>query len=176
MYSDVYVYILELNGGNFYVGKTNNIARRFNDHKNGRGCAWTRLHGGCKLIEIYPTENIFDEDKHTLDFMNMFGVEKVRGGSFSNIELTEEQLSIITRSIRNANDMCQECGERGHFINKCPLKNRVHTNVNNTNRFVGPDASTNTIFNAEHACARCFRSSHTTEQCYAKTNVYGKFI
>ena len=157
MYSDAYVYVLELNGGNFYVGKTNNIARRFNDHKNGRGCTWTRLHGGCKLIEIYQTENIFDEDKHTLDFMNMFGVDKVRGGSFSNIELKEEQISIITRSIRNANDMCQECGESGHFMNKCPSKSR----------FIPSNVST---------CSRCFRSSHTTEQCYAKIDVYGKFI
>jgi hypothetical protein len=159
MYSDVYVYILELNGGNFYVGKTNNIARRFNDHKNGRGCAWTRLHGGCKIIEIHNNENLFDEDKHTLDFMNMFGVDKVRGGSFSNIELTEEQKNIIGKSIRNANDLCQECGESGHFINECPSKEE-----------------TMRLGKRNNWCSRCFRTGHLVKECYAKTNIYGKFI
>lgn len=160
-----YIYVLELNGGNYYVGKTSNIASRFNDHKCGKGSSWTRIHGGCKLIEIHPCESLFDEDKHTLDFMDMFGLDKVRGGSFSNVVLTKEQKNVITKSIRNANGLCQECGEYGHFINNChSLRKNRYLSENTNGKY------------DEFTCKRCFRSNHTVENCYAKTTIDGKII
>jgi hypothetical protein len=162
-----YVYILELNGGNYYIGKTANIASRFNDHKCGKGSAWTRIHGGCKMIEIHPCESLFDEDKHTLDFMDMFGLDKVRGGSFSNVVLTEEQKNVITKSMRNANGSCEGCGEYGHFINNCTTSLEKSKHINKT---------TEVSEGNEDTCKRCFRSNHTVENCYAKTTINGKII
>jgi hypothetical protein len=114
-----YIYILELNGGNYYVGKTKDIAKRFNDHKSQKGSAWTRQHGGPKIIEIYECTSLFDEDKYTLEYMNAVGVDNVRGGSYSNCVLTIEQLNNITRALRNANNLCMTCGESGHFADIC---------------------------------------------------------
>jgi hypothetical protein len=132
-----YIYILELNGGNnvscfaenmpnslhvYYVGKTKDIAKRFNDHKSQKGSAWTKQHGyhnNCKIIEIYECTSLFDEDKYTLEYMNKVGVDNVRGGSYSNCILTTEQFNNITRALRNANNLCMTCGESDHFADMC---------------------------------------------------------
>ena len=38
------VYTLELQGGNFYVGYSDDIPKRMAEHFLGRGSHWTRLH------------------------------------------------------------------------------------------------------------------------------------
>jgi len=123
-----YIYILELNGGNYYVGKTKDIVKRFNDHKSQKGSAWTKQHacqtdqthqGCCKIIEIYECTSLFDEDKYTLEYMNAMGIDNVRGGSYANCVLTTEQRNNITRALRNANNLCMSCGESDHFSDMC---------------------------------------------------------
>ncbi len=38
------VYALLLDGGNYYVGKANDVAKRVNEHKQGGGAGWTKKH------------------------------------------------------------------------------------------------------------------------------------
>jgi putative endonuclease len=45
-----YVYLLLCTDGSFYTGSTNNLEKRFTDHKNGRGGAYTRSHLPLKII------------------------------------------------------------------------------------------------------------------------------
>jgi predicted GIY-YIG superfamily endonuclease len=49
-----YIYVLELRGGKYYVGKTSDVDHRFQQHKNGTGSVWTRLHPPVKIIERRP--------------------------------------------------------------------------------------------------------------------------
>lgn len=44
------LYVLQLENGKYYVGKTNDITRRYNEHKEGKGCEWTKIH--LSLIHI----------------------------------------------------------------------------------------------------------------------------
>lgn len=53
-----YIYILLCTGGSFYTGSTNNLEKRFLDHKNGRGGAYTRSH---KPIKIVYSEQLPDK-------------------------------------------------------------------------------------------------------------------
>jgi len=39
-----FVYILECQDGSFYTGITDDLKRRFSDHKNGKGGHYTRSH------------------------------------------------------------------------------------------------------------------------------------
>ena len=55
-----YVYILECNDGSFYTGITDDIPRRFLEHKAGQGGKYTRSKGGAKRIlytEQFPTRS-----------------------------------------------------------------------------------------------------------------------
>jgi putative endonuclease len=45
-----YVYILLCLDNSLYTGATNNLEKRFRDHKNGKGGAYTRSHKPLKLL------------------------------------------------------------------------------------------------------------------------------
>ena len=47
-----YVYILLCSDGSLYTGISNNPQKRFQDHKNGRGGAYTRSHKPIKIIYL----------------------------------------------------------------------------------------------------------------------------
>lgn len=89
------LYVLRLEDNCWYVGSTSNIYSRFKQHQeqNGRGSKWTELH---RPIEIYETRKIGItteseaakyEDIVTLEYMNKYGKEYVRGGGRCQINL-----------------------------------------------------------------------------------------
>lgn len=45
-----YVYILETKVGQFYTGVTDNIQRRMQEHKDGKGARFTRIYGFDRLV------------------------------------------------------------------------------------------------------------------------------
>lgn len=44
------VYIVECSNGALYVGASNDVARRFEQHKAGTGAKSVRAHGGAKAL------------------------------------------------------------------------------------------------------------------------------
>lgn len=81
------VYVLELNSGAIYVGKSDDLQRRIQQHRsNGpRAAAWVKEQGGvrkCLAPRVPPTDDLNDwERKETLVRMMIHGPEKVRAGS-----------------------------------------------------------------------------------------------
>jgi len=53
-----YLYFLLCDDNSIYTGVTNNIERRFSEHKNKRGGHYTSSHKAVKIIykEVYPTQ------------------------------------------------------------------------------------------------------------------------
>lgn len=45
-----FIYVLLCEDGSLYTGSTNNLRKRFLDHKNGRGGRYTRSHKVVKLV------------------------------------------------------------------------------------------------------------------------------
>lgn len=45
-----FVYVLICEDKSFYTGSTNNLKKRFFDHKNGRGGRYTRSHKPMEII------------------------------------------------------------------------------------------------------------------------------
>lgn len=86
-----WLYMLELEGGYFYIGITSrhNPQVRINEHFLGDGAAWTKLHEPVRVLSLkdlgyktrYEAEDV--EEIETQKAMDIFGYNNVRGGPLS---------------------------------------------------------------------------------------------
>jgi hypothetical protein len=113
------IYILKLEDGKYYIGKSANVERRFADHMSGNGSAWTRKHPPIEIEKVIKNISNFDEDKFTKEYMAIHGINNVRGGSYVTLELSADQQKFLKREIWGAQDRCARCGDETHFISQC---------------------------------------------------------
>lgn len=145
------VYVLRLENGKYYVGKTDNVINRLEDHVSDNGSAWTRTHKPLEVVEVIENASVYTEDAVTKKYMNQFGTENVRGGSYTQMNLDPKLVGSEKLEFRSATDSCLRCGRQGHWARDCYARTEVVQ-----------DAST---------CFRCGRSGHWASQCYARTRV-----
>lgn len=141
------IYILKLEGGKYYVGKTDNPTKRYQEHVEGNGSAWTKKYPPVAVEKIIPNASAFDEDKYTKEMMASKGIEHVRGGSYVRVTLESEQINVLTKELRSARDLCSGCGKTGHFVQRCPKKKVVVEEVD------------------EYGCEYCDRTFKTVFGC-----------
>jgi hypothetical protein len=55
-------------------------------------------------------------------YMSNYGIENVRGGTYSTIKLTDSVINFLQKEILHANNLCFNCGESGHYVNNCNEK------------------------------------------------------
>lgn len=80
-----WIYTLLLSDNNYYVGFTENLEQRMEQHFNGEGAKWTQIHKPIKIIEVVPETNDWQEDFTTLVMMRKYGIQKVRGGRWCQV-------------------------------------------------------------------------------------------
>jgi predicted GIY-YIG superfamily endonuclease len=119
------IYCLLLENECYYVGRTTNLPRRLAEHLEGNSTAWTKLHPVIRLYAKKENCDALDEDKYVKLMMQKVGIDKVRGGSYSQINLSRDQISCLQRELNTANNKCFRCGSSNHFIANCPT-NTVH--------------------------------------------------
>jgi hypothetical protein len=115
----VYIYVIQLEDDKFYIGKTHNPEFQLSRHFNPTGLAWTSKYAPVRVMELIKNCDEYDEDKYTRMYMDKYGIENVRGGTFC-----EEILSITTQSLlenmkNTSENMCDTCGQPGHFADHC---------------------------------------------------------
>jgi predicted GIY-YIG superfamily endonuclease len=80
------IYVLQLQGENWYVGTTSNdLACRLDQHASGFGAAWTRAHPPVKVhwTKTVPADDALRlEDAATRVLIRRHGRERVRGGRY----------------------------------------------------------------------------------------------
>ena len=152
----VYIYVLRLRQGKYYVGKTTSPISRISNHFDTGGSQWTRKYKPVEIIKVDSDCDDADEDKYTLQYMNKYGINNVRGGTFSTIDLDTTTTTIIKRMLDSQNDNCYRCGKTGHITNQCYAKTCVQ-------EYDGDSEE------EEYKCYRCGRAGHFADQCYAKT-------
>lgn len=83
-----HVYVLELEGANWYVGWSQDINTRIASHFLGAGAKWTQLYKPIAVHSVRPGTPLL-ETAVTVAMMTQYGWERVRGGSFCNVEMTK---------------------------------------------------------------------------------------
>ena len=77
------VYVLELEDECWYIGITHNLNLRFAQHMAGDGAVWTKMHRPIRIYDVYSEDATLRlENEVTQKFMEEFGEDKVRGGSW----------------------------------------------------------------------------------------------
>ena len=100
----IYIYILQLTDEKYYIGKTNYSNFCLDTHFTSNESIWTHKYKPIKLLELFENYNEYDEDKYTIMYMYKYGIDNVRGGSFTRIKLSEstiEHLSLMHNGKHN---------------------------------------------------------------------------
>ena len=80
------IYVLLCEGNHYYIGKTERkIEKRIEEHFRTNGSYWTKKYKPLKVVETIQSDDKMDEDKYTKKYMLMYGIEKVRGGSYTEM-------------------------------------------------------------------------------------------
>lgn len=57
------------------------------------------------------------------EMMRKYGIDRVRGGSYSSHHLSQNQIRALETEIRGASGSCFRCGGNGHWARDCPDNN-----------------------------------------------------
>jgi len=80
------IYVLELEDDCFYIGITMNLNLRIAQHLAGSGAQWTKMHRPIKIVEVfYEGCTRQKEDEVTKKYVEIYGAECVRGGSWCRV-------------------------------------------------------------------------------------------
>ena len=123
------IYTIKLQCGKYYVGRSNIPEQRILEHFRTGGSEWTRMFRPIQIISQVKGDP-YDEEKYTLQAMERYGVDNVRGGSYCKVYLSEDERKKALQTIRSVGDLCYRCGKKGHFANNCyGFTDRQPTNV-----------------------------------------------
>ncbi len=156
----MYIYALKLKNNKYYVGRTDNVEQRINQHISEKGSSWTSIYPFEEVLFIKESTSCFDEEKYTKELMMQYGIDNVRGANYSTLILDPIVKKNLQKEIWGAKNLCVRCGHDGHFVNEC--KKRIDVNGNKIIKYKKPKI-----------CGKCDRKGHTTSKCLATTKLDG---
>jgi predicted GIY-YIG superfamily endonuclease len=74
-----YIYVLKLIEERYYIGRSQNILQRIDQHFNGGGSVYTKKYKPLKIVEIVEEKTNEDERNKTIEYAEKYTWEKVRG-------------------------------------------------------------------------------------------------
>jgi predicted GIY-YIG superfamily endonuclease len=188
------IYILELENGCYFIGKSKseNLEKVIKQHQEGNSTEWTKINKPKKLLEITIGTSI-DEDRITKEYMYKYGIDKVRSTTISKIILTELEINLIKKEIRVLKHLCIRCGRKEHYIIHCNEEkdidgyiikeqkediefeiyfcSKCEKQFDNSDKCKKHEKYCN---KKKIYCHRCGRKNHYAKECYAKINKDGE--
>lgn len=95
MSSPVSIFLLELQHGKFYAGSHSDPEKAMEECREGLGPVWTRIHRPVRLREVIRIAPVGDLDHHVRKWMLQYGVDNVRGGSWTDVRLSDKDRQML---------------------------------------------------------------------------------
>jgi predicted GIY-YIG superfamily endonuclease len=167
------IYILKLIDNKFYIGYTDNIKKRVQDHIDGNGCTFTKTYKPTSLVKVYENVDPLKVDKYIIKYMKKYGIDNVRGGSYKNVELKTSQIDSLAKE-----------GIIYPKVSKVPKVSKQLKKISiddiNLDDLVIDDIGEKVlkipIKNANGTCYKCMKDGHYMPQCRETTDKYGNRI
>ena len=120
------VYVLQLEQGRYYVGKTGRpVELRIKEHFSSPKPAWIRAYrpvAAVTPLTCLPADLESWERAETLERMWLHGASRVRGWQYTRLNLTATERSQIVMELCERKDLCRKCGNAGHMYSNCQKK------------------------------------------------------
>ncbi len=118
------IYTLRLDNNKYYVGKSDNIKNRIKLHRINKGSYWTKKYSVIEQVpNITSDYGPFRELIETLECINRYGIENVRGSMFTQFNLPDKDKMKAAELYCEMYDLCRKCGSNKHYITNC--KNNI---------------------------------------------------
>ena len=162
------LYVLLCEGEKYYIGVTDrDINERLVEHWKNIGSSFTKKYKPIKTVEVIDNVDTFDEDKYVKMYMSKYGIENVRGGSYSELKLPDYKIKSLNDEISTGKSLCFKCRREGHYVKDCPMNYEISTGeplcfkCKQEGHYV-KDCPMNVM------CSKCLRYGHITSKCYVK--------
>jgi len=104
-----YIYVLKLVDDRYYIGRSQNIVQRIEDHFSGNGSVYTKKYKPLNVVEIVEEKNNDDERNKTIEYIEKYTWEKVRGYAWCKVDYKNPlKLNNATKKELKVNDGVDE--------------------------------------------------------------------
>uniref|UniRef100_A0A6C0ICF5 GIY-YIG domain-containing protein n=1 Tax=viral metagenome TaxID=1070528 RepID=A0A6C0ICF5_9ZZZZ len=114
------IHLLRLTDDKYYVGRSTRSPYDYLiKHMHGGINEWTTRYIPLQVVSSVASTDYSDLDVAVIEYMLKYGIDNVRGGSYSALEIPELHYNLIQAEMWRINNLCGRCGGEEHEEIQC---------------------------------------------------------